>query len=374
MCTWYNSFRKSPNWTMLSCAKQKTKEMCALYNLHRCSGAYPENRPAGLSLLSFLTSAAILLLTLSYLPKKGHALEITNQKSGRNVEAAGTGAFFVPAAGLTLADAFDGFESKERNIQVIVANFGAPLDEIAKGFTEETFKAMGMELKSRGEFTVNGARAFLFKVLHPNGDINWGKWIMLAGNGNNTLEVNAVFVSGDAEAASDLETMLKGVYMEPPRPVSASADAAPAGEISVPPVSEDISETPLSEDIRADETSVQPAAESRDVIAPEGAISRDVRPENETKPAALDTDSTEPDEIISADLTKPVSADEEVRPDRETVSDDVPVSPDTDGWDDAVSPDKSVRKTGVRIITEKGIVSVEDAQTGTPAGENGYGE
>ena len=50
-------------------------------------------------------------------------------------------------------------------------------------------------------------------------------------NGNNTIDVNAVFVSGDAEAASDLETMLKGVYMELPRPVSASADALSPAEI-----------------------------------------------------------------------------------------------------------------------------------------------
>jgi hypothetical protein len=290
------------------------------------------------------------------------------------VEAGSTGAFFVPAPGLTPADSLDGFESKERNIQVIVANFGAPLDEISKGFTEETFKAMGMELKSRGEFTVNGARAFLFKVLHPRADTNWGKWIMLAENGDNTIEVNAVFVSGDADAASDLEAMLKGVYMEPPRPISSSADAPPSDEISERPVSEDVSGYPLSEDVRAGDALLQPAAKSRDVPAPERVISRDVRSENETGPASRDMDLIRPDVNVSADFAKPVSADKDVSRDGAAAPNDVPVSRDTGDGDDDVSSDKSVRKTKVRIITENGIVSVEDAPTAASDDENDSGE
>jgi hypothetical protein len=318
-----------------------------------------------------LTGAAILLLTLSCLPSEGYALELANQKSDRHVEAAGAGAFFVPAPGLAPADSFDGFESKERNIQVIVARFGAPLDEIAKGFTEETFRAMGMELKSKGELTVNGARAFLYKVLHPNGDTNWGKWIMLAENGNNTIEVNAAFVSGDAEAAGDLEVMLKGVYMEPPQPVSASA-AAPPGEISERPVSENVSGYPVSGDARAAAAPLEPASESRDVPAPKPAVSNDVPPENEPKPALPETDSIGPGGDVSADLANPLGAGEkDVKPDGAAAPENVTVSPD---GDDAVSSDKPVRKTKVRIITEKGIVSVEDVPAGTPDGGNGSGE
>jgi hypothetical protein len=343
--------------------------MCALNNLRLCFGAYPENSPARLSVLSFLTGAAILLLALSCLSSECSALELTNKKSDRHVEAAGTGAFFVPAPGLAPADSFDGFESKERNIQVIVANFGAPLDDIAKGFTEETFSAMGMELKSKGEFTVNGARAFLYKVLHLSAGTNWGKWIMLAENGNNTIEANAVFVSGDAEAASDLETMLKGVYMEPLRPVSANAGTSPPGEISEPPVSG----YSMSEDVRAGEASFEPDANSRDVQAPKGDAADGVTPENEPKPA--DADSIMSDGDVSADLASPLGAGKkDVIRDGAAASDDVAVSADAGGRDDVVSPDRPVRKTKVRIITEKGIVSVEDVPTGTPAGENGSGE
>jgi hypothetical protein len=298
---------------------------------------------------------------------KSYALEITNAKSDRHVNVAETGAFFVPAPGLSAADSLDGFESKERNIQVIVANFGAPLDEIAKGFTEEAFNAMGMELKSRGEFTVNGARALLFKVLHPRIDTNWGKWIMLAENGGNTLEVNAVFVSGDAEAASDLEIMLKGVYMEPPRPSLANAGVSAAGGISERPVSDDTPVRFPSENARAGETLLLPAARSQDVPA----VSRDIRPESGTEPAPREIGSAGLDDDAPADLAKPAGDDKDVRPDGAAVSNDVPVSRDIAGSGAAVSSDNSVRKTGVRIITEDGIVSVEN---GSGDGENSSGE
>ena len=225
---------------------------------------------------------------------------------------------------------------------------------------------MGMELKSRGEFTVNGARAFLFKVLHPNGDTNWGKWVMLAENGENTLEVNAAFISGDAAAASDLEVMLKGVYMEPPRPVSTGPDVMPPVETSERPVSV----TPISEDARAGKAPFQTTAKNTDVLAPKGAISQDVRSESEREPASSEKDSIKPDAPVSADLAKPAGSDGDVRRNG-AASNDVPVSPDTGG---DVSSDQSVRKTEVRIITENGIVSVDDAPTGMPGGENGSGE
>ena len=273
------------------------------------------------------------------------------------MEAGKTGAYFVPAPGLALAASFDGFESKERNIQVIAANFGAPLDDIAKGFTEESFKAMGMQLKSRGEFTVNGARAYLFKVLHPSGDTNWGKWIMLAENGKNTLEVNAVFVSGDAVAASDLEIMLKGVCMEPPRPVSVNSE-----DISARPASEDISIERVSADIRMGaEAPIEPATKSWDVPAVKRAVSRDVRLGSETKQAPLEKDSIKPDET-TVDSVKPANDDGDNAA--------VPVSPDI-GSGDVVSSD---RKTRLRIITEEGVVSVQEASTVASGDENVSGE
>jgi hypothetical protein len=185
---------------------------------------------------------------------------------------------------------------------------------------------------------------------------------MLAENGNNTLTVNAVFVSGDAVAASDLEIMLKSVYMEPPRPVLTSSDAASQGEISV---------LPASADVRTGSEAVQPAPKSQDVLTTNRviSISQDIRSADNTPPRQEDL--TEPDRAVSADLIRPVSADEDIKRNDAAASNDSLVSPDIGGGDDAVSSDESGRKTKVRIITENGVVSVEDVPTETPGGENG---
>jgi hypothetical protein len=126
----------------------------------------------------------------------------------------GTNVYFAPAPGLAASPDLSGFESGKRRISVVVENIEGPFDEIAAGFTAEFFSSSGMEFKSRGEFAVNGARAMLFKVLHPDGETSWGKWILIAENGPHTVVANAAFVSGDSEAASDLEAMLKSVFFK----------------------------------------------------------------------------------------------------------------------------------------------------------------
>jgi len=158
---------------------------------------------------------AALLGILFILPPPASALDITSQKTERHVLVPGTNAFFAPASGLVLASEFGGFESKNRRIEVIVAYLDGPISGIEAGFTEASFESLGMNLLAKGDFTIDSRRAVLYKVLHDDGNMRWGKWVMLAENGPGTLVVNAVFVSGDADAAVQLEQMLKGVYMEP---------------------------------------------------------------------------------------------------------------------------------------------------------------
>ncbi|MDR1471325.1 MAG: hypothetical protein LBS75_02270 [Synergistaceae bacterium] len=118
---------------------------------------------------------------------------------------------------------FDGFESETRAVEVVVVNIKSDFDGIVKNFTELSLKSRGVELRSRGDLVINGGRAVLFKAFHPDGDRNWGKWILLSENGGNTLVVNGIFVSGDAEAAEDVEAMFKSLFLD-----IASFDAVPA--------------------------------------------------------------------------------------------------------------------------------------------------
>jgi len=173
----------------------------------------------------------LLAALLSSTGSAAAVLEVKNVKTSSYVAVPGSGVYFLLPSGVVLSAGFDGFESRERRIEVIVASIAAPLSELEAGFTEASFRSCGIELKSRGDLVVNGAKAILFKALHPDGGTNWGKWIMLAENGADTLIVNAVFVSGDTEAASDLEAMLKGVFIEPPAAPAVTA-GSPAPQSS----------------------------------------------------------------------------------------------------------------------------------------------
>lgn len=176
-----------------------------------------------------------MALMLSFIPAASAAsVEIKNEKTEGYVDVPAVEASFKIAKGLEASKRFDGFESDERNIEIITALIKSPFDTIAENFTQSTLKLRGMEMLSRSDVEINGNRGLLVKALHPEDDIRWGKWILLLENGNATLVVNGVFVSGDERAAIDVETTLKSVV---PYGVRASEDAAASG--GVQPINEE---------------------------------------------------------------------------------------------------------------------------------------
>jgi hypothetical protein len=168
-----------------------------------------------------------LLLTAFYLflpaVKSEAAVDIVNELTSGHVKSPGTNAFFIPPEGLLFSERFDGFDSKERDIYVVVADLKIPYSEVKVGFTDSALLTRNVEVGSRGSLTINGANAMLFKALHTDGGKNWGKWILLLEDGDNTLVANGVFTSGDSAAAKDVETMLKSVVIKRDEPEMAIA-------------------------------------------------------------------------------------------------------------------------------------------------------
>jgi hypothetical protein len=275
----------------------------------------------------FLVFAALVLYSA---PSRAAILEVINEKTESHVASPGTNAFFIPPQGLALSSRFSGFESPERGIEVIAVNIAAPFADIEAGFSEASFRSRGMEMKSRGELIINGRKAVLFKVLHPDGTAYWGKWIMLAENGSNTLVVNAVFVSGDAKAAGDLETMLKGTFLE--------ADAQSAASSG--------------------------STGGQDVIA--ALPAEDVPVSSDAGPGGIDDRSTSPDErpIISssaddrlrryAPLFAPISPDvtEPAGTDAASLQVSSDIVPSAGGFDDGFD-----KEAALRSLAGKGAVS-----------------
>ena len=168
-------------------------------------------RPTVLSIAIFLLFAASAGVSLAAegLPALSSSL------TERHVEVPGLGAYFIPAKSLDISEKFDGFASEERGLEIVVAVIASPYATIEESFNENTLKSRGVNLLSKAAFTLNGSPATLMKALHPDGGRNWGKWILLLDGGDRTLVANGVFVSGDEDAATDVEAMLKSVVFRP---------------------------------------------------------------------------------------------------------------------------------------------------------------
>ena len=169
----------------------------------------------------FVIVFALLLFSISKdSPAIAASVSITNEMTAGHVEAPGTGVYFVLAKDVSASERFSGLASESRNIEVVGANIKSPYSEISESFTDSTLKTRGLAVGSKATLTINGSDATLFKALHQEDGKKWGKWILLLDGGQETIVVNGMFVSGDADAARDVESMSKSVVVkrEAPEP------------------------------------------------------------------------------------------------------------------------------------------------------------
>lgn len=176
----------------------------------------------------FIFSFIVLALNFFSASPARAVLEISNSDGEGYVDIHQAEAKFRPASGLVRSQKFDGFEAPGRNMEVIIALLRAPYDAIASGITKDALASKGIDVLSRGDVVINGRRGVLIKALHPDKDVNWGKWIMVLENGGSTLFVNGVFISGDTSAAQEVEAMLKSAI--PYRTEAIAAEPEEAAE------------------------------------------------------------------------------------------------------------------------------------------------
>jgi hypothetical protein len=183
------------------------------------------------------------------------AVDIINELTEGHTRMPGTNIYFIIPGDMRPSDRFNGFASDGRGIEVVVASIKSPYSEISGVFTDANLLTRGVKIGSRGYITVNGSTGILLKALHEDGDKKWGKWIMILEDGNDSLVVNGIFASGDADAARDVEAMLKSVVLK--------SDEAQSSDVAV--TSADTGEFALDISLRSIE-----AGAGRDVSPDEG--------------------------------------------------------------------------------------------------------
>lgn len=213
-----------------------------------------------------------------------------NEITDRHVSIGSVGLAFIPAPGLTPSKRFDGFESAERGIEVVVAAVRAPYAEIVAGFDEANMKSRGLDMKSKTPVRINGADACLIKALHATEGADWGKWILLMDGGDVTFVVNGAFLSGDNAASGDTERMLKSVVAQKRTPGRRAAEEKqPAKSVSG-------DKRPVSADAGRPAATVSEDAEPKEFSAYEiNKLLKDMLKEREQKNRSDDVRAVSPD-------------------------------------------------------------------------------
>lgn len=158
-----------------------------------------------------ILSALIALAALALCAAAEAEVVITNSERDGYADLQAVYAKFELPKGMLRSSRFDGFESPDRNIEIVAALLRAPYPSIAENVNADTLKMRGVEVLSRTEISVNGHSGILIKAIHQDEGTKWAKWIMVLENGDGTLVVNGVFVSGDADAAVAVESVMKSV-------------------------------------------------------------------------------------------------------------------------------------------------------------------
>lgn len=201
-------------------SEKTPRRRCDVYDRRARSGGngiVATGSPAGtcrFPRLFFLITTVISAFLCETPGQAAEVKHIRNDLTPAHVRIFDTDAYFVPAKGLVPDKSSDRFASSQRGIEIIAATVDSPYLEIRNGFTDSALASRGVEVKSRGALTINGADAVLIKALHKSDGKKWGKWILLLDEGENrTLVINGIFVGGDGDAAKDVESMLKSVVL-----------------------------------------------------------------------------------------------------------------------------------------------------------------
>ena len=98
----------------------------------------------------------------------------------------------APPAGLTLSHSFVGFEDRNANALIAIAELPAEAyPEIEKTFTDDALKGQGMQVDQRQEVAISDGKGFIISARQQVAGVPTHKWILVAAKGGVTALVTA---------------------------------------------------------------------------------------------------------------------------------------------------------------------------------------
>lgn len=115
----------------------------------------------------------------------------------------GTQLSLVPPEGFTPADRFPGFQRSDLQASIMVTELPAPVVEMKKAMTKENLATRGMDLLSSETRQVEGKEGLLLHVSQRAGEVEYLKWMLVAGEATSTVMIVGTFPKSAAAEVSE---------------------------------------------------------------------------------------------------------------------------------------------------------------------------
>jgi hypothetical protein len=139
--------------------------------------------------------------------------DISNTKTDKHKQIAGTKFFLIPPTGFINATSFQGFQQMNSGASILVMEIPGPFSESTKGFNEQGLKTQGVVLKKTEDLEVNGYQGLFLTTEQFAYGTNFSKYILVFGDTKGTYIVNGTFPKEVTELDKDIrESMFSVVY------------------------------------------------------------------------------------------------------------------------------------------------------------------
>lgn len=114
------------------------------------------------------------------------------------VLVSGTRVSLVPPEGFVPAERFPGFQRVDIQASIMVTEMPAPVAEMKKGMTKENLATRGIELLASETQPVDGREGLLLHTSQRVGDVEFRKWMLVAGDPGSTVMIMGTFPTSAA--------------------------------------------------------------------------------------------------------------------------------------------------------------------------------
>lgn len=138
----------------------------------------------------------ILLLTLSGMLTIHVAFgqkNITNTRTDKHQQVAGTKVALIPPADFTPSTTFPGFQQTDKASSLMVIEAPGPFREVSQAFTPEGLKTKQMVQITREDITINEKKGILLKTEQQAHGITYTKYVLLFGDDEGSIMINGTF-------------------------------------------------------------------------------------------------------------------------------------------------------------------------------------